>query len=158
MKKTVTIFPLFVFFLVSLSGCLRLAPVQDSAKFQTQSPSPETNGSSDTVPSDVPESSSGVYQDFTESAFEAAKGKTRILFFHAKWCPTCRDADRTIQENVQQLPENIVIFKTDYDTQKDLIQKHGVTYQHTFVIVDELGNTVDVWNGGDIPEILERVQ
>jgi hypothetical protein len=35
-----------------------------------------------------------------------------------------------------------MVFKTDYDTQKELKTKYKITYQHTFVLVDEAGDAI----------------
>lgn len=60
----------------------------------------------------------------------AAK-KNVVLFFHAGWCPTCKAADANFQK--ETVPENAVIFKTDYDSNTELRKKYGITSQHTFV-------------------------
>lgn len=52
-----------------------------------------------------------------------------------------------------KIPENMVLMKTDYDTYTELKKKYGVTYQHTFVQVDENGNELTKWNGGGVNEL-----
>jgi thioredoxin 1 len=99
----------------------------------------------------------GEYTDYTSSAFQAASGKQRVLFFYAAWCPTCRPADANITANVDQLPDDVVVFRTNYDTEDALKAQYGITYQHTFVLVDENGNVIQKWNGGDIDKIIENV-
>jgi thioredoxin 1 len=102
-------------------------------------------------------SSSGKYVIYSADYLEKYKNKTKVLYFFASWCPTCKVANREITEGQDKIPENAVIIKTDYDTQKDLKKKYGVTYQHTFVIVDNQGNEVTKWNGGGLEEILRRL-
>lgn len=97
------------------------------------------------------------YQEYSLTAFESSKDKERIYFFHASWCSTCREADNAITSAVDQIPENVVIFKTDYDKELDLKKKYGITYQHTFVLVDENGEKIKTWNGGGIEEILKNI-
>ena len=58
----------------------------------------------------------------------------------------------------ETIPEDVVIFRVDYDTEEELKEKYGVTYQHTFVVVDTEGEAVTKWNGGDLEMILEKVQ
>lgn len=82
----------------------------------------------------------GVYTGYNEQAFAGEAKKTRVLFFHAPWCPQCRSLDESIKK--QQLPDNLVIFKVDYDTNQALRQKYGVTLQTSFVRVDEKGDKV----------------
>ena len=88
----------------------------------------------------------------------AARDGQAVLFFHAKWCPTCKIADQDIRDNLASIPRGLVIFQTDYDTYTDLEKKYGVTYQHTFVQVDEEGNEIVKWNGGGLDEIIQRVR
>lgn len=102
--------------------------------------------------------SSAQYIDYSESNVENTKDKTQVLFFHAKWCPTCKAADQEFTANLDQLPDNVVLIKTDYDTQAALKQKYGITYQHTFVQIDEDGNQITKWNGGDVEELISNIQ
>lgn len=98
------------------------------------------------------------YQEYSAAAFNATSDKKRVYFFHASWCPTCRTVDKEITSNSEQIPEDVVVFKTDYDTETDLKNRYGVTYQHTFVYVDENGEEVKTWNGGSVEEIVENTQ
>ncbi len=100
----------------------------------------------------------GQYVDYSPDAFAAAADKKRVLFFHAKWCPFCRTADAEISGNLGDLPNDTVVFKTDYDTQSELKKKYGVTYQHTFVQVDANGNAITKWTGGGLDEINSNVR
>jgi thiol-disulfide isomerase/thioredoxin len=107
---------------------------------------------------DAMAASGGSYTDYSENAFETASGQKRVYFFHATWCPTCKAADEEISSNSDQIPEDVVVFKADYDEETDLKDQYGVTYQHTFVYVDENGDAVETWNGGGIEEIVENTQ
>lgn len=98
------------------------------------------------------------YMDYSESAFAAAADQNRVLFFHATWCPSCQAGDADIKANLDDLPENTVVFKTDYDTYKELKAKYGVTYQHTFVQVDSGGEALTKWNGGGAAEIASNIK
>lgn len=98
------------------------------------------------------------YVPYTPQVFAAASDKRRVLYFHAPWCPTCRPLDKALSSNPNQIPEGIVLFKTDYDTETALKTKYAVTYQHTFVEVDGQKNAVQTWNGGDIADIVSRLR
>ncbi|MFZ2026682.1 MAG: thioredoxin family protein [Microgenomates group bacterium] len=97
------------------------------------------------------------YAPYDATLFQKQKDKRRVLFFHAKWCPTCKIADKDFVENSQKIPDDVVLFKTDYDTEKELIARYGITYQHTFVYVDSEGNELKKWNGGGIAELLSNI-
>lgn len=86
----------------------------------------------------------------------ANRGPT-ILFFKAGWCPTCGVAQEDIDQNLADLPENVSIVTVDYDAETELKEKYGVTYQHTFVQIDNAGEKVSLWNGGGVQEIAQNL-
>ena len=98
------------------------------------------------------------YVSYNEASVrEVAANGTAVLFFHAPWCPTCRRLDKEIKNEVSTLPDGVVIFKTDYDSESQLKKKYGVTYQHTLVVVDENLDLVKKWSGGGFDEVLFQV-
>ena len=88
-----------------------------------------------------------------DETYAYAKEGRAVIFFHAPWCPTCQAAQRDLDKNISQLPKDVVIVKTDYDTTKELQRKYGVTYQHTWVQVDSNGTALTKWNGGGVEDI-----
>lgn len=100
------------------------------------------------------------YQEFTAEAFKKVPDKRRILFFYASWCPTCIPADADIRAHSDAIPEDTIIFRVNYnDPQTDqderlLARKYGVTYQHTFVQVENDESVITRWNGGKLDEVL----
>ncbi len=103
------------------------------------------------------ENTNNQYVPYSPEAVAAAAGKQKLLFFHANWCPTCLITNQDILENSQKLPQDLVIFKTDYDSQTALKQKYNITYQHTFVLIDDQGNELKQWNGGGVDEINQQL-
>lgn len=108
----------------------------------------------------VPGQAAGAFVDYSETAVTEAtqNGGKAVLFFHASWCPTCKAAERDITSNLDQIPSDLTIIKTDYDSMDELKRQYGVTYQHTFVQVDAEGNEVTKWNGGALDQIVSQVQ
>lgn len=86
-----------------------------------------------------PASTPGKYVSYTPSVISETSG-TKILFFHAPWCPQCRMLEADIKQTA--LPDNLTIIKVDYDSNQSLRQKYGVTLQTTLVLVDDNGNFV----------------
>lgn len=97
------------------------------------------------------------YLPYSIEKYNKNSSMRRILFFHAKWCPTCKVANQEFTEQSEGIPEDVVIFKVDYDTEADLKKKYAITYQHTFVLVDEKGNEVKKWNGGGVEELINNL-
>lgn len=104
------------------------------------------------------------YVEYSKKAFDNAGDKRRVLYFYANWCPICRPADLSFKENANKIPEDVVVVRVNYndsDTdreEKDLAQKYGITYQHTFVQIDAQGNKITAWNGGQIDELLANIK
>ncbi len=112
----------------------------------------------ETPPAMVKKESPPRYAAYSKAAFDAAGSKKRVYFFHAKWCPSCKVADAAFSANPDKIPEGAVVFKTDYDTETELKNKFGITYQHTFVFVDASGNEIKKWNGGGPTELQANIQ
>jgi thiol-disulfide isomerase/thioredoxin len=118
---------------VAIGGGLAYLATQN----KTESP-PETPAAQET-PADTTGAMSGRYIDYDES--ELAKTEdTKILFFHAPWCPQCRALETDILD--KGVPDGVTIFKVDYDSNQALRQKYGVTIQTTLVKVDGDGNSL----------------
>lgn len=85
----------------------------------------------------------------------ATKGPT-VLFFAAAWCPTCQADLRQIEGETSRLGD-ITVVVVDYDRERDVKVKYGVTYQHTYVQIDSSGSQLAVWSGGGADGILKNV-
>ncbi|HTJ57907.1 MAG TPA: thioredoxin domain-containing protein [Devosiaceae bacterium] len=79
----------------------------------------------------------------------AAKGKT-IVYFYAAWCPECRATVTDLNARWNRVRPNLTLVIADYDQEKALKAKYGVTYQDTFVLLDAKGAAVKSWNGGGL--------
>ncbi len=92
----------------------------------------------------------GMYKDNTASLLAdtvVMDGTTKVLFFHASWCPTCKAADSSLTSMYADGAGKLTTYKINYDTEKALATKYGVTYQHTFVKVDGAGNMIEKIQG-----------
>lgn len=90
----------------------------------------------------------GAYVDYSDAVIASTEG-TKILFFHAPWCPQCRSLETSIKST--DLPDGVTIIKVDYDTNQNLRQKYGVTIQTTLVRVDDNGGLVERYVAYDEP-------
>lgn len=90
--------------------------------------------------------------------------KKIVYFFYADWCPTCRPVDAEIKANLNKIPEDVVIIKANYndqytdDSEKALARDHSVTYQHTFVQIDQTGKIISKWNGGGLDKLISSIK
>lgn len=119
-----------------------VAPTNSSAAPSTKTTNQTNNTSLD--------STAGRYLNYSEPALSNATG-TKILFFHAPWCPQCRALEESI--NIGVIPRNVNIYKVDYDSSGDLKKKYGVTLQTTLVKIDEEGNLVKKFVAYDNPTL-----
>ncbi len=98
----------------------------------------------------------GSYGAYSPSVL--ANGQKKVLFFHAAWCPVCRHADTQLTAWYTTHPFPISVYRVDYDTSADLKAKYGVTYQHTYVLVDGQGNALKVLQGPSDAELQALLQ
>lgn len=101
---------------------------------------PQTAGAAPEAQSDFKSNAPGTYQAYGQVALENAGSRERVLFFHAPWCPQCRQLEADIE--TRGVPAGIAIFKIDYDSRQDLRQRYGVTQQTTVVHIDADGNKI----------------
>ena len=110
------------------------------------------------------ELASNSYNEYSSSILQSSINNRRVLFFYANWCPTCKPADQNFKANLNKIPEDVTVIRVNYNdtdtdqAEKDLAKKYGITYQHTFVQIDENGNEITKWNGGKIEELLKNIK
>ena len=101
----------------------------------------------------------GSYVAYSPDRLALAETGDVVLFFHAKWCPSCRALNNDIEKNLSSIPVGVTILKTDYDDEVELKRKYGVTTQHTLVQVDRDGNLIKKWSGGSrLANLLSEIE
>lgn len=110
----------------------------------------ETMSASEPLTDSTQTASAGQYVDYSPEVFANSQGQ-RILFFHAPWCPQCRQLEASIKQG--EIPSGVTIFKVDYDSNQKLRQEYGVTIQTSLVLVDENGNEVKKYVAYDTPSL-----
>ncbi|GAA1507207.1 thiol-disulfide isomerase/thioredoxin [Agromyces terreus] len=98
-----------------------------------------TTPADDAAADDAPAEAEGAYVDYTEGVIEQTAGP-KVLFFHADWCPNCRELDAELRAD--GAPDGLTVIKVDYDSSTDLRQQYGVTMQTTVVYVDDDGEAL----------------
>jgi thiol-disulfide isomerase/thioredoxin len=95
--------------------------------------------------------------DYQANKTAYSKGKV-VLFFNARWCPTCKVLDESLKKQASKFPAYLTVIDLDYDQVQDLKSKYGITYQHTLVQVDAAGNLIKKWaGGGDLQSITDQL-
>lgn len=92
----------------------------------------------------------GTYVEYNDGVIAATPG-TKLLFFHAPWCPQCRELEADIKR--MGVPDGITVIQIDYDTHQQLRQKYGVTLQTTVVKVDDNGELIKKFVAYDDPSL-----
>ena len=101
----------------------------------------------------------GSYEAYSSEKIALAATGDVVLFFHASWCPSCRGLNADIEKNSSNIPDGLTILKTDYDKERELKKKYGVTTQHTLVQVDKDGNLIKKWSGGSkLENVVSQLQ
>lgn len=109
-------------------------------------------------------SKDGKYIEYVSPETLEIKNSKVVLYFFANWCPTCIPADKEFKADEAKIPDGVTVVRVNYNdpdtdnNEKALSKKYGVTYQHTFVQIDEKGNEVTKWNGGAINELLSNIK
>lgn len=130
--------------------------VTDETKTAKQDMISRDDTAGQSAPQNPPASeTTGVYIDFEEGIIERTEG-TKLLFFHAPWCPQCRMLDADIK--AEGLPAGVTIIKVDYDTSQSLRQKYGVTLQTTIVRIDDQGELAKKFVAYDDPSVAAVVE
>lgn len=145
---------LVIIILASFAYILVRNNEQPSTSTSTNSPANNLEGvgpTADPAPGPTEHGSqAGEYTDYSEAKLAATSG-TRILFFHAPWCPQCRALDASIKAG--EIPAGVTIFKVDYDSNQALRQKYGVTIQTTLVKLDTQGGVAQKYVAYDEPNL-----
>ncbi len=91
-------------------------------------------------------STAALYSDYSESAVQKSldDGNKVILFFHASRCPICRKFDKELNDQLDQVPSDVAIFKVNYDKENALKQKYDIKIQHTLISIDSDWNKTDL--------------
>jgi thiol-disulfide isomerase/thioredoxin len=92
--------------------------------------------------SNTSDSNKSSYIEYSEDNLKMAENTKIVLFFHASWCPSCRALNSDIEKNIDKIPTDITILKTDYDKETELRKKYSITSQHTLVQIDQNGTLI----------------
>jgi len=89
-----------------------------------------------------------------------AEGKTVLVDFDASWCPVCKKQAEAIPQVLKQEKfQRVVVFKADYDSQKELKKQLRITHQSTLVVFKgqkEVGREQGITTVSAIGELLEK--
>ena len=101
-------------------------------------------------------------QPFTEAAFDAAQqaGKPILVDTYATWCQICaRQAPVIDKLRSEAKYKNLVAFRVNFDTQKDVMRKFHASVQSTLIVfrgAKEVGRSVGETQPEWIDDLLEK--
>ncbi|MGH6865706.1 MAG: thioredoxin family protein [Methyloceanibacter sp.] len=99
---------------------------------------------------------------FTEAAFADAQkeGKPILVHVFAPWCPVCKAQEPILQQLTEDPKfKDLVVFKIDFDTQKDAVRELNATSQSTLVVLkgsEEKGRSAGDTSAGSIKALLDQ--
>lgn len=73
---------------------------------------------------------------YTAQALDQARaaGQPVAVHFHADWCSTCRQQEKTLQQLKAETGLDLTVLVADYDKEKDLRKAMNVRSQSTLVV------------------------
>ena len=157
-------FLIFIGIVLLIGGGFGIYILSKTSNIQDKPNTTQEKTNANNTTASMNNAASSNYIEYSKTALEQNSEKRRILFFYANWCPTCRPADAGFRENENKIPEDVVVVRINYndtDTdneEKELAKKYAITYQHTYVQIDQEGNIITKWNGGGIDELLTNIK
>lgn len=134
------------------SGCARPPVVQLPEATTREQRAQPTSMAAATSKQEVPTPETPMvgYYAFTQTAYEQALSKKTptLLYFYANWCPYCLEQDPRLVQLFADASIGVIAFRVNFnDTETDanekvLAKKFNVTYQHTFIMLDQSGKEV----------------
>lgn len=106
--------------------------------------------------------SAAEWKPFDAAAFAQAQkdGKPILVDIFAVWCPVCRAQNPILTQLTREPKYNdMVVFKIDYDTQKDAVRAVKATAQSTLIVYRgeaEKGRSVGDTNQASIAALLDQ--
>ena len=102
------------------------------------------------------------WKEFDAAAFAQAQkdGKPILVDLFAAWCPVCR-AQNPVLTQLTREPKfkDFVVFKIDFDDQKDAVRAVKATSQSTLIVYQgetEKGRSVGDTNAASIEALLDQ--
>lgn len=100
------------------------------------------------------EITSDEYQTYSQELYEEKLGNEKfILFFHADWCPLCRQLESKIKEDLSILNGHSVL-EANFDREIELKKEFEVLAQTTVIFINEKGENV----GKKVNPSIESIQ
>ncbi|MEI7712459.1 MAG: thioredoxin family protein [Rhodospirillales bacterium] len=99
---------------------------------------------------------------FEPKTFAAAQqsGKPILVDIWASWCPTCAKQTPILATlSADPAFNELIVFKVDFDTQKDVVRDFGARVQSTLIAFhgpQEVGRSAGDTNAASIRTLLER--
>lgn len=106
---------------------------------EEQAVKPQPREQQNTQPTQVG-SEQSMYTNYSSGVL--GNGQQSVLFFHAEWCPNCKEKNQYLMEWYGEETFPVNTYKVDFDTATELKQEFGITMQDIFVLVDGRGEMV----------------
>jgi len=80
------------------------------------------------------------YLNFTHESFDSLAGNTRAICFMSDWNVYDEKVDLEIRSSDKRIPQDVVIFRADFDTEYELKKKYSIDIKHECLIFDKQGS------------------
>lgn len=113
-----------------IAGCRVDSPVSPGAEVDEILPTPTP-----VLGEKLRNEGNGIYDLYDEELIKESKDKKIILFFSSDTCSDCRMLDKDILSNKDDIPEDLLIMKVDYDAMQELRQRYSIDKSNTLVMI-----------------------
>src|SRR5260221_13735349 len=101
-----------------------------------------------------------VNYDAKSFAAAQAAGRSILVEIHAPWCPTCKAQAPILGDlEKQEKFRKLIVFRVDFDSQKDAVRAFGARVQSTLITFkgsQESGRSVGDTNPSSISALLDK--
>jgi len=86
--------------------------------------------------------------------------KRPVLFFQASWCSTCYLIEKNFQEHAEEIPSDVVMFRVNMDTNKELNATYNVVAPDEFVQINAQKDEISHWKSSEqaVKELLRHLK
>lgn len=139
----------------STSTSISSSTVETSENEETQNANQEKDETDTTKPDDEKSKiiGSASYTDYDLETFRSVADETRILFFYDSTHAPSKTLDNLLENDIENFPDDVHVFKVDYASEKDLVTELSVSQAATVLKYEDVDQLTGIYVANDTPDI-----